>query len=65
MSSNLIEVKCPRCGQVWHADVEDLKQEQVFYRSAGQIPKTLHFRVHCPVCSTSIIVDIVEEADDG
>ncbi len=69
MSSNLIQVKCPRCGHVWYVDVKDLeKQQQSMFRhltleSALQ-PRVTSYRVRCPQDGTYVVVD-VKEIDDG
>jgi phage FluMu protein Com len=65
MSSNQIDVKCPRCGFHWRPDLSELdRADQVVYRGAGE---TRDYRVTCPQCGTVKVITVAmgKEGDDG
>ncbi len=69
MSSNLIQVKCPRCGHVWYVDVkEDLEKQQSMFKhltlESAMQPQVTSYRVRCPHDGTYFVVE-VKEIDDG
>ena len=67
MPNTLIEIKCPRCGYVWHEDVAQLEKLEdgmmKMYRAADAHPKVTSYRTRCPNDYTLVIVDVEEVPD--
>jgi hypothetical protein len=64
MSSDRIEITCPRCGHKWWVAISELgRATQTIYRSVEQRPLK-EYRVRCPKDSTYVIVQLEEDGHE-
>ncbi len=62
--AELVEITCPRCGRGWWVDPAQIEGPiQIVYRSAERRPRVETYRVRCPACGTTLVVDLELEED--
>ena len=55
------DVKCPRCGHAWSADLAEVEVAEVNYRERGRMSQ---YRLHCPECGSRWRMTVAEEVKE-
>ena len=64
-SDNYLSVKCPRCGNQWHANLDELDQPgPQIYKGADPDKSTREYRAKCPNCDTYTVFEVPERSGD-
>lgn len=62
--AELVEITCPRCGRSWWEDPAQIEGPvQIVYKSAERRRRVETYRVRCPACGTTLVVDIEPEEE--